>query len=348
VPYVQQWSFTTQYQLTQKTVIQGTYQGLRGTHLIGSFNAPLNTPKFSDVVSNIQSHANFLATKPNPWGIMQGNAPINESLIQSLFPYQNFFNQNLPEIYPRNGASKYNGMYLSVNQRVSAGLTFLANYTWSKTMDNVAETNTTGGSGFGATVPQNPFDLAKEWSVALYDQPSRFKAGYFYSLPFGRGQRFLGTANYFLNLLVGNITTSGIMSIQSGLPNTISLGNPGYFYSTTPKGTGGCNLAAGCISNALPNAYSLRPDIVPGVPLINPNWKKAPFAATPTPYLNSAAFHTPGSLDNPAFGNAPRTLAGARSPREFIFDMTVATCRRLVLSRSPHWHAPLFFNTQLR
>ena len=336
VPYVQQWSLTMQYQLTPKTVFQATYQGLRGTHLIASFSAaqnvaPLNTPKFSDLVANIQAHANFQANSPNKWGIMQGNAPINESLMQTLFPYQNFFNQNLPEIYPRNGASKYNGMYLSVNQRVSAGLTFLANYTWSKTMDNIAETNTTGGSGFGTTIPQNPFDLSKEWSVALYDQPSRLKAGYFYALPFGRRQHFLGTANYFLNLLVGNITTSGIMSIQSGLPNTISLGNPGYFYSTTPKGQSNCTLAAGCISNALPNAYAgLRPDIIPGVPLINPNWKKAPFAANPTPYLNSAAFRTPGSIDNPAFGNAPRTLAGARSPREFMFDMTVA--KGIVLS----------------
>jgi hypothetical protein len=328
VPYVQQWSLTMQYQLTPKTVFQATYQGLKGTHLIGSFSAaqnvaPLNTPRFSDIVANIQAHANFLANSPNKWGIMQGNALLNESLMQSLFPYQNFFNQNLPEIYPRNGASRYNGMYLSVNQRVSSGLTFLANYTWSKTLDNIAETNTTGGSGFGTTVAQNPFDLSKEWSVALYDQPSRFKAGYFYALPFGRGQHFLGTANYLVNLLVGNITTSGIMSIQSGLPNTISLGNPGYFYSTTPKGQGNCTVAAGCISNALPNAYNLRPDIVPGVPLINPNWKKAPFAANPTPYLNVAAFRTPGSVDNPAFGKAPRTLAGARSPREFMFDMTV-------------------------
>src|SRR5258708_10737677 len=136
-----------QYQLTQNAVFQATYQGLKGTHLIGNFNGssnlPLNTPKFSDVVSTIQSHANFDTTQPNKWGIMQGGALLNESVRQSLFPYQNFFNQNLPEIYPRNGTSEYNGMYLSINQRVSSGLTFLANYTLSKTIDNIPETNTT-------------------------------------------------------------------------------------------------------------------------------------------------------------------------------------------------------------
>jgi len=49
------------------------------------------------------------------------------------------------------------------------------------------------------------------------------------------------------------------------------------------SGQSNCTLAAGCISNALPNPFTLRPDIVPGVPLINPSWKKAPFAAIPTP-----------------------------------------------------------------
>jgi hypothetical protein len=79
------------------------------------------------------------------------------------------------------------------------------------------------------------------------------------------------------------------------------------------------------------------------VPLINPAYKKSkasqlnPFALPQynggsfTPYLNPAAFGcytsgaseycpAPGSVNNPALGNAPRTLAGARSPREFMFD----------------------------
>jgi len=33
----------------------------------------------------------------------------------------------------------------------------------------------------------------------------------------------------------------------------------------------------------------------------------------PDPYLSAAAFRAPGSIDNPVFGKAPRTLAGARS-----------------------------------
>jgi hypothetical protein len=57
--------------------------------------------------------------------------------------------------------------------------------------------------------------------------------------------------------------------------------------------------------------------------LINPKWKDNPFGSNFTPYLNPAAFAVPGSIGNPRLGNAPRTLPGARTPREFIFDVRV-------------------------
>jgi hypothetical protein len=322
VPYIQQWSLTTQYQVASRTLIQLTYQGMKGTHLIGPFTTPLNSPDLGKLVSLIQSHANFAAQIPNSYGITQNGAVINETLINTLYPYQNFFNQTLLELYPRNGSSSYNGFYASVNQQYGAGLSLLANYSWSKSLDNVGSTNTTVLGGFSASQAQNPFDLNPEWSVSGFDQSSRLKAGYAYQLPFGRGKSLFGGINRWADLLVGGWSTSGIFTMQSGVPNTITLGNQGYFYSTTPYGQSGCTNKANCISAALPTGYVLRPNIVPGVPLINKNWKKAPF--TNTPYLNSAAFSIPGSVDNPQFGNAPRTLAGARSPRETMFDANVS------------------------
>lgn len=321
VPYTQQWSFTTQYQLASRTLVQVTYQGLRGVHLIGPFSKPLNTPNLGQLISLIQSHANFAGQTPNPYGIKQNGAVMNESLINSLYPYQNFFNQSLTELYPREGTSSYHGFYASVNQQYGSDLSLLANYTWSKSMDNVGSTNTTVLGGFSASQAQNPFDLHSEWSVSGFDQPSRVKAGYAYRLPLGRGKTLFGNTSRWVNVLVGGWSTSGIFTMQSGVPNTITLGNGGYFYSSTPYGLNGCTNRAGCISSALPTGYVLRPNIVPGVPLINKNWKKAPF--TGTPYLNAAAFSIPGSVDNPQFGNAPRTLAGARSPRETMFDASI-------------------------
>jgi len=55
--------------------------------------------------------------------------------------------------------------------------------------------------------------------------------------------------------------------------------------------------------------------------LINKNWKQNALNSHFTPYLNPAAFSVPGSLNDPQFGNAPRLLANARSPRQALFDM---------------------------
>lgn len=324
VPYTQSWSFTLQYQPAALTVLQATYNGAKGTHLIGPFTNALNTPSLGTIINAVQTHQNLGGFSPNQYGIKQNGALLTESNLQLLNPYQNFYNQTLPEIYPRGGTLEYNGLYVSLNQRFGYGLSVLADYVWSKTMDNVPDTNTGANSGgFGSAPPQNPYDPKAEWSVSSFDQPSRLKIGYTYDLPTGRG-KWLDAHNKLLNQLIGNISTAGIATYTDGLPSAITLGTVGYFVSVTPVGTNGCTTngtAKYCTASALPSGYTLRPNIVPGVPLINKNWKKNALNSNFTPYLNPAAFAVPGSINNPALGNAPRLLAGARSPREALFDM---------------------------
>lgn len=333
VPYTQTWSATAQYQLTSKTLVQATYQGLKGVHLIGAFGGStggaLNIPSVSTIVTAIQNKENLGYSSPslNTSGVTQNGSVISETNLQTKNPYQNFFNWPLTEIYPREGSASYNGFYASVNQRFGHGLSLLANYTWSKSLDNVPDTGTGANSGgFGAAAQQNPLSQANEWSVSSYDQPSRLKAGYVYQLPLGRGQTF-DTHSSFLNQIIGDISTAGILTVGSGLPNSVVLGSTGYFTSLTPTGTDNCNATGAnkyCATTALPSGYTLRPNIVPGVPLINKNWKVNALNSNFTPYLNPAAFVTPGTQGNPALGNAPRTLAGARSPRETTFDARVS------------------------
>lgn len=336
VPYMQNWNLTIQYEPTSKTLLQVTYHGLKGTHLIGGFpgsltgslnTSSLNIPTIATLVAAVQSHANLSANTPNPYGIMQDGAVIKETNLQQLNPYQNFFNQSLPETYPRRGASSYHSFYVNLVERYSHGLSLMAYYTWSKAMDNVPDTNAGNSADFGSAPPQDPHNNFGEWSVASYDQPSTLKSGYQYELPIGRG-KLVNTNNRILDWLAGNFSTSGIFTMASGFPNYVILGasSTGYFTSFTPNGQQGCATKNFCASSALPAGYVLRPDIVPGVPLINPNWKKNPFGLNGgnfTPYLNAAAFAVPGSLNNPALGNAPRTLPGARSPRETMFDARI-------------------------
>ncbi|WP_263372129.1 carboxypeptidase regulatory-like domain-containing protein [Granulicella cerasi] len=332
VPYVQTWGLTLQYQPLARTVVQVSYQGVKGTHLYGGFNYPRNTPALGVIVAAVQAGKNLAAQSNNTYNIRNNNndptaAILQETALQKLYPYQNFFNQTLPEIYPRRGTMHYNAIYVSVNQRLTKDLTFLSNWSWSKSLDNVAA-NAGFAGGFGTAPPQNPFDTRAELSLSSFDQPSRFRAGYSYSLPFGFNRRFK-TGVRVIDQIIGGFTTSGIASMMSGFPNYVALGNPGYYQSVTPKGVDQCNpggTAQYCVFSALPAGYTLRPNRVPGVPVINPNWKKNPFnsLSTVTPYLNPAAFSIPGAPGAPALGNVPRTMGDARSPREFFFDMRVA------------------------
>jgi len=337
VPYNQSYSVTLQYEPAAKTLLQATYQGLKGTHLIGPttgstppFPGSLNLPNISTLIAAIQNHVNFGGTSANKYGLAT-----NETGLQQLNPYQNFYSLPLLELYPRTGTSEYNAFYFNVTQRMTAGITLLAYYSWTKSMDNVAETNAGNSGNFGSAPPQNPFDTNGEWTVSSYDQPSRLKAGYVYILPIGQG-KLVHTHSDLLNNLIGNMSTSGIVTIASGYPNFVIFGSVGNFESFPVSGSG-----FGSPTPGLPTGYNLRPNITPGVPLINPAYKHGhlymnnPFGLTQysagvfQPYLNPAAFGcntstgtcvAPGSVNNPALGNEPRTLPAARSPREFMFD----------------------------
>jgi hypothetical protein len=333
VPYIQGWSFSVQFQTAAKSHLQLSYQGSKGTHLIGAFSTPFNRVSIPTVVAAIQSNQNYTPKVANPYKITNestnGATPtvLTETGIQYLMPYQNFFNQDLNEIYPRNGSMHYHAFYANFNQRYSKNVTFLASYQWSKTLDNIPDTTAGTEGGSGVANDQAPDNPTNEWSLASFDYPSRFRVGFHAALPIGRRQKFT-THLRALDFLLSNITTSGIITIASGHPNAVTLGNDGYFYSVAPNGVNGCTSSSGCSTDVFPDGYTLRPDRVPGVPLINKNWRGNPFNLPGhgpfTPYFNAAAFTTPGSLNNPALGNTPRTLGDGRTPREFLFDARAA------------------------
>jgi hypothetical protein len=345
VPYNQTWSLSLQYQPFQKTLMQATYQGTKGTHLIGNF-LPGNAPSLATVTSAIQQHLNLSGSKNNTYGITNPGSPalLSETAVQSLNPYQSFFNQNLTQLYPRDGTMEYNALYLSLNQRATQNITLIASYTWSKTMDDIADVNS--GTQFASTNVsglQNPLDRRADWSVSAIDQASRFKAGYNARLPFGIGQRFR-TGNGIIDRIIGDITTSGITQWSDGLPNFVSFGTSGNYYAIAQAGTGSfngypnCTAAAPavCATGVFPSGYTLRPNLIPGISPINKNFKINPYnplvSGGVTSFLNPAAFGcttvgtttscpAPGTPGNPQLGNAPRFLANARSPRQFTYDM---------------------------
>jgi hypothetical protein len=73
--------------------------------------------------------------------------------------------------------------------------------------------------------------------------------------------------------------------------------------------------------------HTARPDIQPGVPLLNPLYdRNCPTGAGCQPYLNPSAFSRPALG---ALGTAPRTLDGARGPWAQFLDLSVQKNFRL-------------------
>jgi len=315
-PYTQQYSLTVQYQFAQKTMLQLGYNGMIGTHLITSYSPALNFPNLNTLFGLVAKGFNFNTTTPNPYGIKSNGTVITENQFTALLPFQNFFNQNLQEQFNRAGTSSYNALYVTVTHRYNFGLSLNSSFAWSKSIDTAGGDILTSQVGaFAPAAVQMPSNLKLERAVSSFDIPAKLTTGFTYELPFGPS-RFLSTHNRVLDAIVGEWRLSGVQNVQSGQPFAPSLGSAGYWVSS-----GG--------GTVLPAGITLRPNLVPGQSCISSDWRANPFGV---PYINPNLFSVPGSLGNPAFGDAPRTMTNCRSPRVVTFNANLF--RRIPLGKN--------------
>ncbi|MCC6859317.1 MAG: TonB-dependent receptor [Bryobacterales bacterium] len=121
------------------------------------------------------------------------------------------------------GLSSYMSGQLSVEKRMSAGLSMLFGYTWGHAIDDVG-TEFGGGTG----TPQDVRNRRADRGNSVYDIRHRATISYTYRLPFGQG-RPLANRGGAVNYIVGGWQTNGIVIMQTGLPFTVSdaAANPG-------------------------------------------------------------------------------------------------------------------------
>ncbi len=193
------------------------------------------------------------------------------------------------EIGVTNSNSVYNAFIAELERRFSRGLQFRANYTFSKLIDDSAgginfpipnNSFTNASNDVPITRNQNPYNLRQDRSISSVDTPHTINLVGFWELPLGRGKRWLGRGGV-LSQVFGDWQVSGLSKIRSGWPISATLGRSNSVDTGIPGG-------------------EQRPDLIPGVPLINPDWKLA--NALFTPYVNPRAFAwpEPGQLGNAA------------------------------------------------
>jgi outer membrane receptor protein involved in Fe transport len=203
-PNVQQWNFTVERQLASSLVVRGAYVGSRGNHLNLNINEDVAYPGPGAVAPR----------EPYP-------------AVSQISAWE-----------PR-GPSSYNGLQLSAEKRYSAGLSLLAAYTYSKSLDEGAGGNSsTGESRINI---QNPRDVAADYGLSNFNYGQRFTLSAIYDFPVGRGRRFLGHANAFEDGLVGGWQATSIVTLQSGAPLSVQLSNPTANTGTFTRPNRVCN-----------------------------------------------------------------------------------------------------------
>jgi hypothetical protein len=117
-----------------------------------------------------------------------------------------------------NGAANYNALQLHYEHHQGTNLLITGSYAFSHTLDD------SPGSNLSSTSPLY-YNPQADYGNSLQDQRNVFSSSILYHLPFGQGQRFGGSSNYFTNLAIGGWQINIIGRMASGNPFDLSAGS---------------------------------------------------------------------------------------------------------------------------
>jgi hypothetical protein len=277
--YSETWGLTIEHELPAGFLFSTSYLGSHGVHLFSRGAVNLCTPGFT-IFTDATGNPN--CTRPLDQ-FFPGNPTTD--------PYGSVdFKHDV-------GLSSYHGLLISLQRRLSSGLSFETRYTFSHSINDGA---VGGGEANG---PENVNCQQCDKGPSVFDVRHNFTANAIYELPFGPGKTYLHDAGVVGKIVGGwEFSTLGIW--HTGHPLTVSMGLGG---TQTIQGVPG--VAQTFLLPDGNDQTNQRPDIVPGVPLYLPGGGK-----NGLPLLNPAAFQAPPVDANgnfTRFGNAGNGVARA-------------------------------------
>jgi outer membrane receptor protein involved in Fe transport len=275
VPYLQQWNVTLQRQIGSV----GLTLGYVGSHNVGLLWG-----------RNIN--------QPHPSTTPFSNSELPNQSFSTIYEWDNGAND------------EYNALQASATKTVGRNLIVNASYTWARDLTDSADNDWITGPA-----AQNAFARAPEWGNNPYNPAQRFYAAAIYSLPVGKGQRFLKNTSGWTDQLLGGWRTAYVLTLMTGQWFTPS------FDGFDPSNT---------------NNYGGRPDRIAGAPLYPSN-------RTINDWFNANAFEIPGCPNsNPVcadpanvgrFGNAAPLQISTPATKNLDFtlmkDFHVTETKRL-------------------
>lgn len=203
VPTSYAYNLGIQYKLPYDSVIDISYVGTSGQHLLQRRN--INAPAYG---------AAFQAANQDQTLAASATPGATALPVDFLRPYQGF--GNISYIEPA-VSSNYHSLQTSINRRYSKGVLVGVNYTWSKVLGTQSN-DLPGINGFGS--PHILDNRRANYGPLDFDRTHNFNVNWVWDLPKGTQNRSLG---YLLN----GWQLSGIYRYMTGAPYNVSVNIPG-------------------------------------------------------------------------------------------------------------------------
>ena len=160
--------------------------------------------------------------------------------------------------------SSFNSLQLTAERRFRSGMTLLANYTWSKSIDDLPATQAISGP---AVAPSSPIPYylpgrhQYDRGASDCDHRHRFVVSYVYCLP------KLANANAFVRTAAGGWQLTGILNYMTGAPITILAGQDqsrtannsdhANYLGGPVYGEGACGTSVRCVNYLVKSSFGL-------------------------------------------------------------------------------------------
>ena len=184
-PMAQEWNFDVQRQLPGGILLEVGYYGNKFDHAWWQLDGNPPPPEPGNVNSN----------RPYQTTLVPGAGPITLADVLRI---------------SKDGYSRYHALQAKIEKRYTRGLTFIASYSYSKTM-GLGDTNGV----------QNPLDWDADRAVSSQDMTQHFVGSAVYALPSGSHWRGLEKA------FLGGWSVGPIVTVDTGTPLNVTVqGDP--------------------------------------------------------------------------------------------------------------------------
>jgi len=213
IPQILNWNLTLERQIGTSWLVRAGYVGNKGTYLYGT----------NDQETGLQAL--------NPAIYIPGQSTEGNTQQRRIYPAFGFVNSIVSAIN-----SHYNGLQLTVEKRLAHGLSLLANYTWSKELNDFAPIGAYNSN-------TDPFNRKFDYGQSDDSLPGAFKFSGIYQLPHVN-------VHGIADKLANGWELTSIWSWHSGFPFSIFSG---YDNSFSAVNEDRANLTAPTVQAAVLN-----------------------------------------------------------------------------------------------